>query len=112
MGRTNVLTAPRLEGTVRVPDGRLLSFSEFGRPRGRAVIWMHGTPGARRQVPEVARIAAEELDLRILGLARPGVGHPTPHRYGSMFDFTADLTHVLECLGIDEFAMLGLSGGG
>jgi pimeloyl-ACP methyl ester carboxylesterase len=107
-----LLTAPRLEGTIEVEAGRRLGFSEFERPRGRAVIWMHGTPGARRQVPEVARIAAEELDLRIVGIDRPGVGHSTPHRYGSMFDFTADLTHVLECLGIDEFAMLGLSGGG
>jgi hypothetical protein len=42
---------PRLEGSVAVRDGRRLSFAEFGTPRGAAIIWMHGTPGARRQIP-------------------------------------------------------------
>ena len=46
---------PALEGTVAVRDGRRLSFAEYGSPRGAAIIWMHGTPGARRQIPLEAR---------------------------------------------------------
>ena len=49
---------PRLEGTVAVRDGRRLGFAEFGSPHGDAVIWMHGTPGARRQIPIEARIVS------------------------------------------------------
>ena len=45
------LDRPRLEGSVAVRDGRRLSFAEFGNPRGAAIVWMHGTPGARRQIP-------------------------------------------------------------
>ena len=66
------LDRPRLEGSVAVRDGRRLSFAEFGTPRGAAIVWMHGTPGARRQIPVEARLFAEEHDLRIIGIDRPG----------------------------------------
>jgi pimeloyl-ACP methyl ester carboxylesterase len=107
----NALTMPRLEGTFSV-GSRRLGFAEFGNPRGRAVLWLHGTPGARRQVPEPARVAAAELDLRIVGIDRPGVGSSTPHRYGCIRDFASDIEPLLDALGIDDFAMIGLSGGG
>lgn len=106
------LLAPFVEGTVTVRDGRKLGFAEFGDPHGRAVLWMHGTPGARRQIPQEARLAAAELGVRLIGLDRPGVGHSTPHLYSSISDFAMDLEQVLDRLGIGDFAMLGLSGGG
>jgi pimeloyl-ACP methyl ester carboxylesterase len=107
-----LITAPRVEGTVTVEPGRKLGFAEFGPLGGRAVVWLHGTPGARRQIPEAARLAAVELDVRLLGLDRPGVGLSTPHLYASILDFTTDLEIVLDQLGIDDLAVVGLSGGG
>ena len=106
------LLAPFVEGTVTVADGRHLGFAEFGDPHGRAVLWMHGTPGARRQIPQAARLAAAELGVRLIGLDRPGVGHSTPHLYSSIGAFAGDLEQLVDRLGIGEFAMLGLSGGG
>jgi pimeloyl-ACP methyl ester carboxylesterase len=106
------LTKPRLEGTIEVAEGRRLGFAEFGRPHGRPVIWMHGTPGARRQIPESARIAAEKFDICLIGLDRPGVGSSTPHAYDEIINFADDLAIVLDRLGIGDFAILGLSGGG
>lgn len=103
---------PRLEGSVAVRDGRRLSFAEFGAPRGTPLIWMHGTPGARRQVPLEARLFAEENDLRIIGLDRPGIGSSTPHLYRDVLDWTGDLAEVCEVLDIDTFRVIGLSGGG
>ena len=73
---------------------------------------MHGTPGARRQIPEAARLAAEELDVRLIGIDRPGVGDSTSFRYESLLDFPADLATVADRLGVERFAMIGLSGGG
>jgi hypothetical protein len=46
---------PALEGTVAVREDRRLSFAEYGSRRGHAIVWMHGTPGARRQIPLEAR---------------------------------------------------------
>ncbi|MEO5651240.1 MAG: alpha/beta hydrolase [Marmoricola sp.] len=103
---------PRLEGSVAVRDGRRLSFAEFGVPRGAALIWMHGTPGARRQVPIEARAYAAEHDLRIIGVDRPGIGSSTPHLYRDILDWTDDLVELCDVLDIDTFRMIGLSGGG
>ena len=103
---------PALEGTVAVRDERRLSFAEYGSPRGQAIVWMHGTPGARRQIPLEARAYAETHGLRIIGIDRPGIGSSTPHLYPDILDWTADLRILLDALGIDAVRVIGLSGGG
>lgn len=103
---------PALEGTVAVRDDRRLSFAEYGSRRGPAIVWMHGTPGARRQIPLEARAYAEEHGLRIVGIDRPGIGSSTPHLYANVLDWTRDLEILLDTLGIDTLRLIGLSGGG
>ncbi|HZJ25818.1 MAG TPA: hypothetical protein VFF40_02200 [Acidimicrobiia bacterium] len=49
------LPPPRVEGTITLPDGRHLGFAEYGPSTGRPVLWFHGTPGGRRQIPIGAR---------------------------------------------------------
>lgn len=107
-----MLTKPRLEGTVRLPDDRKVSFAEYGDPYGRPVVWLHGTPGGRRQIPQEGRVAAEETGVRLIAVDRPGVGRSTPHLYDNVLDFAVDLDYVADVLGIGDFAMIGLSGGG
>jgi pimeloyl-ACP methyl ester carboxylesterase len=103
---------PRLEGSVAVRGGRRLSFAEFGAPRGAAIIWMHGTPGGRRQIPVEARLYAAEHDIRIVGIDRPGIGTSTPHLYADVLDWTGDLEMLADTLAIDTMRVIGLSGGG
>ncbi len=105
---------PRVEGTVEVGPllDRRLSFAEFGAPSGRTVLWLHGTPGARRQIPPEAREFAVREGLRVIGIDRPGIGLSTPHVYERFGDFAADIAIVADRLGIDEMAVVGLSGGG
>ena len=105
---------PKLEGSIAVGDKRRrrIGFSEFGSPEGPTVIWLHGTPGARRQIPPEAREYAELHGSRLIGLDRPGVGSSTAHDYGTIADFTIDFQTVLNTLGIDRFSVIGLSGGG
>jgi pimeloyl-ACP methyl ester carboxylesterase len=103
---------PALEGTVAVRDHRRLSFAEYGSPRGPAIVWMHGTPGARRQIPLEIRALAQENGLRILGIDRPGIGSSTPHLYPNILDWTRDLEILLDTLAIETIRLIGLSGGG
>jgi pimeloyl-ACP methyl ester carboxylesterase len=103
---------PALEGTVAVRDDRRLSFAEYGSRRGSAIVWMHGTPGSRRQIPFEARAYAEEHGLRIVGIDRPGIGSSTPHLYADILDWTRDLEILLDTLAIDTLRLIGLSGGG
>jgi len=113
MGQGNdAFIAPRVEGTVGVGGGRRLGFAEFGPPDGQAVIWLHGTPGARRQIPVEARARAASEGLRIVGIDRPGIGSSTPHLYPSIAGFSEDLEILADRLGLDEMVVIGLSGGG
>ena len=107
-----MLSSPRLEGNAWLPDGRKMSFAEYGNPGGRPVVWLHGTPGGRRQIPQEARVAAKETNLRLISIDRPGCGQSTPFQYDNILEFANDLEVVVDLLGIDEFAMVGLSGGG
>jgi pimeloyl-ACP methyl ester carboxylesterase len=103
---------PRVEGTVPLPDGRRLGYAEYGDPDGPLVMWFHGTPGARRQVPPSGRRAADELGLRVVCVERPGVGDSTDHAYRQILDWADDVTVVAEHLGRERFLVVGLSGGG
>jgi pimeloyl-ACP methyl ester carboxylesterase len=106
------LTPPRHQGTILVREGRKLGYAEFGSTSDRTIVWFHGTPGARLQIPEVARTMAESLGLRVIGVDRPGIGLSTAHLYSSISDFVPDVELLLDALGIDQFAVIGLSGGG
>jgi pimeloyl-ACP methyl ester carboxylesterase len=103
---------PRVEGALTLPDRRRLGFVEFGPARGRPVFWFHGTPGARRQIPHEARIAAHARGVRLIGVDRPGVGYSTPHLYGRVLDWADDFAVVADRLGVEECGVIGLSGGG
>lgn len=106
------ITRPKLEGNIAVGEDRQIGFAEFGNPQGRAVFWLHGTPGARRQIPTEARIFAENENIRLIGLDRPGIGSSTAHQYESVFAFAEDMRTIASVLGIDKMAVVGLSGGG
>ncbi|MDN5892525.1 MAG: alpha/beta hydrolase [Nocardioides sp.] len=103
---------PALEGTVAVRGDRRLSFAEYGSTHGPAVVWMHGTPGARRQIPIEAREYAASNGLRLIGIDRPGIGSSTSHLYPDIADWTQDLAIFADTLGIDTMRLIGLSGGG
>jgi pimeloyl-ACP methyl ester carboxylesterase len=107
-----LIVPPSVEGAVAVAPDRKLGFAEFGPARGRAVVWLHGTPGARRQIPQAARAVATDLDIRLLGIDRPGVGLSTPHLYESVLGFADDLEIALDRLAVDDLLIIGLSGGG
>ena len=82
------IARPKLEGNIAVGDDRQIGFAEFGDPQGRAVFWLHGTPGARRQIPTEARVYAEKRQIRLIGIDRPGIGSSTPHQYQNVLQFT------------------------
>ncbi|WP_163895645.1 alpha/beta fold hydrolase [Mycolicibacterium hippocampi] len=103
---------PRAEGRFFLPGGRRLGYAEFGDPNGPVVLWFHGTPGGRRQLPIVGRRAAERLGLRVVLVERSGSGLSDPHCYDRIGDWAADMAHVADLLGAGQLGIVGLSGGG
>jgi pimeloyl-ACP methyl ester carboxylesterase len=112
LGMAVAIARPKLEGNIAVGDDRQIGFAEFGDPQGRAVFWLHGTPGARRQIPTEARVFAERENIRLIGIDRPGIGSSTPHQYETVLEFADDMRTIADVLGIDRMAVVGLSGGG
>jgi pimeloyl-ACP methyl ester carboxylesterase len=106
------LPPPRIEGRFKLPDGRHIGFAEYGPARGDPILWFHGTPGARRQIPPGTRRAAFDHGVRLVVLERPGIGGSTPHAYERVLDWAADVEVLTEALGIDRFGVMALSGGG
>ena len=106
------IARPKLEGNIAVASQRQLGFAEFGDPQGRAIFWLHGTPGARRQIPTEARVFAEQQGIRLIGIDRPGIGSSTPFQYANVGEFAYDLETMADVLGIGQMMVVGLSGGG
>jgi pimeloyl-ACP methyl ester carboxylesterase len=104
--------APRKVGETEVAPGRVLGWAEFGHPDGDPVLWFHGTPGARTQVPPTVDEVALQRGFRIIGVERPGTGRSTDHQYERISDFAPDIEVLVDDLGIDRFGAIGLSGGG
>ena len=111
--KTDVVVPPPLnEGVVSVTGGRKLGYAQYGAPGGRGVLWFHGTPGARGQLHPSTKKIASRQDFRIVTVERPGIGESTPHLYSSVLEWVDDIGLLTGALGIDRFAVVGLSGGG
>jgi pimeloyl-ACP methyl ester carboxylesterase len=103
---------PRAEGRIYLPGGRRIGYAEYGDPSGPVVLWFHGTPGGRRQLPMAGRRGAQKLGLRVVVVERPGSGLSDPHPYDNVAEFATDMAHVADALGAERLGVAGLSGGG
>jgi pimeloyl-ACP methyl ester carboxylesterase len=96
---------------LALSDGRKLGYAEFGDPAGIPVLAFHGTPGSRlmfRLVHEPAR----HLGLRIVAPDRPGFGFSDYQENRTLIGWTEDVRALAGSLGLDRFAVAGISGGG
>jgi pimeloyl-ACP methyl ester carboxylesterase len=96
---------------IRLADGRVVGFADYGLPAATAVLWCHGGPGSRI---EPAHLAAEatRAGLRIIGIDRPGYGLSTPEPGRTITGWVPEALAVADHLGIGQFATAGTSTGG
>jgi pimeloyl-ACP methyl ester carboxylesterase len=95
---------------LRLGDGRLLTFAEYGDPDGEPVLAFHGTPGSRFQLTALDD-AARATGVRLIVPDRPGYGASDPHPHRRLADWPADVEAIADHLGIERFGVLGVSGG-
>lgn len=98
-------------GSLRLRDGRTLAWGEHGDPDGLPVVSLHGTPGSRHQVL-VDEAPALARRVRVIAPDRPGYGSSTFHAGRTLRDAADDVEQLADHLGLERFAVAGLSGGG
>lgn len=101
----------RLDRVIRLAGGRRLGFADLGDPQGIPVIFFHGTPGSRLDAGPLAS-AAETAKVRLLAPDRPGYGLSDPSEAMSVAGWAADVAEMADQLGLGQFAVAGISGGG
>src|SRR4051812_37939308 len=100
---------PERDGTVELPGGRVLGFTELGDLSGDPVVVLDG-PGSRG-LARAAAAGATDAGVRLIAPDRPGWGASTPVPDRAIVDFTADLAALADHLGIERFGVIGQSGG-
>jgi pimeloyl-ACP methyl ester carboxylesterase len=97
------------EGTIRTPDGRTVAYAEHGDGDAHVVFYQHGTPGGRKdRHPDEAVYDG----IRVVAHDRPGYGGSEPRPGRRVVDVAADVEALADRLGVERFAVMGVSGGG
>jgi pimeloyl-ACP methyl ester carboxylesterase len=101
------------EQTIRLADGRILSFDDVGAPNGTPILYFHGVPSAHVEWHMWGNEALlQRLGVRLIAIDRPGVGSSTFHPHRRLSDWPADIVALADGLGLQRFSVLGYSGGG
>ncbi len=96
---------------IEAPGGRVLAVDCLGDPQGRPVFLLHGMPGSRLG-PVPRSTVLYRLGVLLISFDRPGYGDSTRLPGRRVSAAAADVTAIADALGLDDFAVLGRSGGG
>lgn len=101
----------RDEHTMTLPDGRVLSWYEYGAPQGRPVLTLDNLGGA---LPDHSLFEDWYLQhgLRVILIVRPGYGLSTTKPDMEFRDFGPDIRALCAHLQLDRPAMASYCGGG
>ncbi len=101
------------EGVVVLADGRSMGYAMYGPADVRTVVYCHGFPGSRFEFQLIDGVLRSGgVDVRVVVFDRPGYGTSTFQQRRTLLDWPADVAAATERLGLDEFAVVGVSGGG
>jgi pimeloyl-ACP methyl ester carboxylesterase len=92
-------------------DGSVIAVEVAGEQGAVPVLFCHGLADSRLSARLFTQ-AAGELGLRVIAPDRPGTGGTDPRRLRRVADWVEDAALVLDRLGADSAALLGISAGG
>ncbi len=102
---------PLITHSVSSHDGRVLKVVEDGDRNGKPVFALHGTPGSFILYgPHIAD--ATRRGIRLISYDRAGYGESSPHPGRRVADEAKDIEAIADSLGMERFAVWGISGGG
>lgn len=102
---------PQESETIKLSSGKTIGIAHYGDINGPAVFYFHGSPSSRLEGAVWAK-AAQATGAHIIALDRPGVGLSTLQPDRKLLDWPPIVAEVAEHLKIEQFYVLGMSGGG
>ena len=108
MSTSNTLTT---DFTIQLRDGRTIGVLSVGKSDGFPIFHCHGSGSSRLEVNLLAA-AATAQEIRLIGLDRPGIGRSDAKAGYRLLDWPDDVGEVADQLGIEQFAIEGVSAGG
>ena len=103
-------STPKLDRTMKLADGRMLAFSEWGDLDGRPVALLHGMPGSRLMCPDTE--ATETAGVRLITIDRPGYGRSDPRPDRTLLNWVDDYVELADHLRLDACPVVGWASGG
>ena len=103
-------SSPAQSQILRLPGGRKLGHAEFGDPDGVPCFFFHGIPGSRLEAAFTDELARRR-GIHVISIDRPGIGLSDYVPGRSFLDWPPDVIAVADSLGIEWFAVVGVSGG-
>jgi len=97
--------------TIKLKDGRKLGYIDLGKSDGMPLFHFNGFPGSRLEVTILADRAIIK-NIRLICIDRPGMGLSDFKKNRTLLDWPDDVVELADALGIDKFAVEGISGGG
>jgi len=103
-------TSTSSNNELRLGDGRILSYGEWGTRDGPLVVGFHG--GGLSRLAHYGDEAPTRAGVRLVMPDRPGFGLSDPHPGGTLLDWARDVDELVTLLGANRFAVFGTSAGG
>jgi len=95
---------------IKLPDGRILGYTEYGIINGKPILYFHGANSSRLS-GRALQPAAIKLSARIISIDRPGFGNSEFQPGRQLLDWPDDVIALANILHIDRFSIVGLSSG-
>jgi len=99
-----------IDDFLTLADGRVVGWANYGDPRGRPVVCVHGSPDSHA-IWQLFDDVAHEHELRLLAIDRPGFGLSDSLPDRQVLDWPHDLEQVADHLGLAHFPVVAISGG-
>ncbi len=91
-------------------DGRILAYQEFGDRSGVPTFYCHTTAGSKTE-GEFFHETALKNGIRLICIDRPGIGDSSYLPKRKLLDYAADLSELACELKINQFGIIGWTGG-
>ena len=101
------------EGVLDLSDGRKLGYASYGSADAPPVVYCHGFPSNRLEFQLIEPVLERRgVEARVVVLDRPGYGKSSFLPKRTFLDWPGDVAAAASRLGLDRFAVVGVSGGG